>query len=587
MRAEPHIPLFLWVTAALVVHAFGGGGATEIARRLEETLDIRDFASDVRQKARSRVAPVEVTLLEEPSLTPEAPTEPTEPIEDSETDEATDEKVPEDAEIPEPLTPEKAKTPEPPAETEPEPEKEQPKKEAPEDKPKDPVPELEVPKPPPSVRPDRRVAVEQHVQDKNQEDNPDAEFIGEHANRVAEQTRATVTATDANSDAPTLSGPSAPQAQEPGNAEQTRLAQSEDAPGLADRPAGEAGSDQEKDTHASRAAEQTPTSASAAAATPRNDALAARQGQKAREAVAPSEASDARADTHRSAQGSFTIAEAQRAEQAHKAQRVREAIAGIERKKSQALFGLGSNGLTENGVNLNLSHSSARAVVGADDIAVMRKKDGERRLSEHRGGFTNMGLERWKPALENYVATVKPGNQTALNTAHSPFARYLNQIHQRLHQVFAFGFLNHLDRLPADHPLNNMELNTHLEIALNPQDGGIVKLGVTKSSGVTAFDVGALDSVEKAAPYGPPPSSIVSYDGNVYLHWEFHRTPVYACSTYNAHPYILDGGQKTAPPRVAPPPPAAAPEEAPPPPPGKRRGDREEAPHDHAHPHAG
>ena len=31
MRSEPHIPLFLWVATALVAHALGGGGATEVA----------------------------------------------------------------------------------------------------------------------------------------------------------------------------------------------------------------------------------------------------------------------------------------------------------------------------------------------------------------------------------------------------------------------------------------------------------------------------------------------------------------------------------------------------------------------------
>ncbi|HXS18178.1 MAG TPA: energy transducer TonB, partial [Polyangiaceae bacterium] len=165
----------------------------------------------------------------------------------------------------------------------------------------------------------------------------------------------------------------------------------------------------------------------------------------------------------------------------------------------------------------------------------------------------SLGLERWRPALENYVANVKPGNQTALNTARVPFARYLNQIHQRLHELFADHFLGHLDQLPKEHPLNNQEMSTHLEIALSREDGRVVRMGITKSSGVTAFDVGALDSVERAAPYGPPPSSILSSDGNVYLHWEFHRRPEYACSTYFARPFIIDLGQTPTVPSVEPP----------------------------------
>ena len=64
---------------------------------------------------------------------------------------------------------------------------------------------------------------------------------------------------------------------------------------------------------------------------------------------------------------------------------------------------------------------------------------------------------------------------------------------------------------------------------------------------------------------GAPPPSIVSPDGNVYLHWEFHRNPLFACSTYFARPYIIKVPQKTAPPRVDPPAGPFGPEEEPPP----------------------
>ena len=53
------------------------------------------------------------------------------------------------------------------------------------------------------------------------------------------------------------------------------------------------------------------------------------------------------------------------------------------------------------------------------------------------------------------------------------------------------------------------------------------------------FDVAALDSVDRAQPFGPAPPAIVSPGGFVYLHWEFHRDIVYACSTQGARPMIL------------------------------------------------
>jgi outer membrane biosynthesis protein TonB len=371
---------------------------------------------------------------------------------------------------------------------------------------------------------------------------------------VEEETRARITANDSNADAPSMGGPSQSNGPEHGNSDITEVAQSDASPGRTDRAAGETGSDVEKETRAAAAAQRS-------SSTPEQPAIVARgqqqvpgrQGQEAREATQASESQDARPEVMSTPGGSYDVAHAREAQKHAQAQQARQALAGLDRRTPRPVLGLGSAGTTQNGINLNLSFSAAHAIVGADEISMMRKRDGERRLSQHRGSWTSMGLERWKPALENYVASVKPGNQTALNTAHSPFARYLNQIHQRLHEVFAYRFLGHLDKLPANHPLNNMDINTHLEIALSREDGRIVRMGVTKSSGVTAFDVGALDSVEKAAPYGPPPSSIVSPDGNVYLHWEFHRKPIYACSTYNAHPYILNADQKSAPPRVAPP----------------------------------
>jgi hypothetical protein len=151
--------------------------------------------------------------------------------------------------------------------------------------------------------------------------------------------------------------------------------------------------------------------------------------------------------------------------------------------------------------------------------------------------------ERWRPALENYVASVKLGNQTALNGAAVPFATYLNRIHNRLHPIFAVRYLGWLDNLPGSEGLHNKELTTNLEIVLSHANGGIVKMGVTRTSGVTAFDIGALESVQHASPFGSPPESIVSPDGNVYLHWEFHRDSL-ACSTYFARPFILKVPQK-------------------------------------------
>lgn len=149
-----------------------------------------------------------------------------------------------------------------------------------------------------------------------------------------------------------------------------------------------------------------------------------------------------------------------------------------------------------------------------------------------------------------------------------PFASYLNAIHNRIHPLFADSFLGSLENLPKTHPLNSPRLITSLEIVVSPKEGRIVKLGIVKTSGITAFDIAALDSVSRAQPFGPAPTAIVSADGNVYLHWEFHRDEVFACSTMHARPFLLTTPAKGPPEDPTPPAPAPkAPSErgAPPP----------------------
>lgn len=552
MRREQQIPLFLWVATALVAHALGGGGATKVAQQLEETMDIGNFVSAVRAKAKY-AGPVEVTF-EEPSLREEdeqaeipdesAPKEDSDDAEPAEIDPENDEsktKLEEDVDV------EKEK----PADEE---KQEVVKEKPPEEKPEEEKPSelLLAQKPKPKPVPNRRVAVEQHVEDKNQEDNPDAQFAGEHANRVAEQTQARITSADQNakdtSAGNTFKGPEP----DPGNSERSEVAQSDDNDSPDDQGPGA--------TPQEAMARATQTSQAALARgqkLPSRAEQTAQNAQEAREAKAASEFRDGMFETHHEAGGAFALAkakEARAAQEAQKARKAREVLRAYQQKKEQPLFGYGSAMTTESGVRLSLSQDMAEEVIGHDQLDNLKERVGKRRLSQHRGSWQNMGLDRWRGAIENYVASVKPGNQTALNTARVPFAAYLNQIHQRLHQVFAHGFLGHLEQLPDKHPLNNRNMSTHVEIALSREDGRIVKMGITKSSGVTAFDVGALESVSKAAPYGPPPGSIVSSDGNVYLHWEFHRNRDYACSTYFARPFIIDTGQTPAPPRVEPPP---------------------------------
>lgn len=142
-----------------------------------------------------------------------------------------------------------------------------------------------------------------------------------------------------------------------------------------------------------------------------------------------------------------------------------------------------------------------------------------------------------RTAPEPHEPGVKLDHERSLKDAAVPFATYLVAMHRRIHPVFAEE-LAAFEKLSRDRALDG-DLATTLEIVVDKNTGKLVRMGVVKASGLTAFDVVALGSVSRAAPFGKAPDTIVSPDGKVYLHWEFHRDPQDACSLRNTYPYLL------------------------------------------------
>ncbi|HEX4474574.1 MAG TPA: TonB C-terminal domain-containing protein [Polyangiaceae bacterium] len=568
MNRETNIPLFLWIATALLFHLSGGEGAQRIADLVSERLEVQRFADSVRRHVLSSNRPVEVSLVDEKdvprdealpddtepkdeadSKTPEPPLKkPDETAPPKKPDEKQSKIVPpHDKEKEKPPSPEKTKTAE--KEKPPEPKKED--KAKAQDIPAVPVP--------------NRIAVVQHVDDKTQKDNPNAQFIADEANTVKEQTQARITATDQNDANPTPgSAPQGP-SNDPGNSEVNEVAQSEDSPGVvAHAPNEHSGGQKAVASIEHNESGPQKTFREVAPNSHRGQTNGAANGPKqsqettvrpGRDPVAASRATPQSPDMEASRAGSESVNEASDERMAHAADPGRPKRLPPARGEPNAIdfLGLGATGMTSGGINLNLTPGSALAAVGRDQLQRELLADGERRRSQHRGSWHTDGIERWRAAIENYNSSVKPGNQTALNAARVPFASYLNQIHNRIHPIFADSFLGSLDSLPADSPLNKPDMRTNLEIVLDKDEGKIVKMGVTRSSGSTVFDVAALESVQNAAPFGKPPPIIVSPDGKVYLHWEFYRNPYYACSTYFAHPYMLKATPETAPSHVTPP----------------------------------
>lgn len=585
---EPHIPLFLWLATAALVHILWGGGAERVADVFEDQTSLARFAASVRRHVDRSNRSLEVTLLDEGEAQPTAAEDPAAPIEPAtpEQDEKTvreDKHVEEedDADAPDALPedkkrPDEKRDPKKAREPDPKKAKETPK-ETPKSEPEKPKPEVEKKAPsqpppePPSIQIPQRVSVRQHVVDKNQADNPNAQYQADEANRVAQETQSRITSTDQDDPNPTPGLSHLGPDPKTGNAHVTDIAQSESSPGNpneAPSQSKEDGKDRDErepakaqpvevaravfgDSARGGRAEQSP--APGARPTQAVKGQTAQPEVEAREAIAEVMTADG--------PSSVRVAAAQ---QAQAAQKARKARAAVKFNAGGSSFGgsgaHGRLGLTPGGLDPNLTPLAALETIGSEQLKRERVADGERRRSTHRGSWQTVGLERWRSAIENYIPTAREGNTTALNTARVPFSSYLNQIHNRLHPIFADRFLASLDGLPGDHPANRSGISTNLEIVLDPADGKIVRMGVTKASGTTVFDVNALEAVQRASPFGAAPGAIVSPDGNVYLHWEFHREPNLACSTYFARPKMLRVAPQTAPP-IVPVRPATPPEE--------------------------
>lgn len=193
----------------------------------------------------------------------------------------------------------------------------------------------------------------------------------------------------------------------------------------------------------------------------------------------------------------------------------------------------GKSGLP--GINSPLSFDDYQRIVGKDKVEEERQV-AARKLSMKKGRWERK-LEALRSSLENFTPDIRVGNQTALKTRAAPFAVYLARMHRSIHERWGFGFLEFLDRKSSDHPLNDFELWTDIEVALNP-DGTVFKTTIAKTSGNLEFDVAALDTILSSGPYEATPEVIRSVDQRVYLRWGFYRN-WRQCGTFNAHPFIL------------------------------------------------
>lgn len=191
-----------------------------------------------------------------------------------------------------------------------------------------------------------------------------------------------------------------------------------------------------------------------------------------------------------------------------------------------------------------LRHQDYDRIVGYDVAEAERRAAARAERSQGLGRWDRMMAKQalFRSALENFTPHVRVGNQSELGTRAHPFAAYIAQVHRQIHRFWGDGFLADLDRKTGQ-DIYPRHLVTALELSIRP-DGTLVQAMIAKTSGVLPFDAAAIDAVASATPFGEPPSSIKSRDGNVYITWYFHRDER-QCATDFVNAHILTTPPKT------------------------------------------
>jgi TonB family protein len=392
----------------------------------------------------------------------------------------------------------------------------------------DPKPKPELAPPPPPEPPhqiENKLAVTQKSDDPKVPPPDNARFIAEENRRVAEESVASVRSLTENDDQPSASAPHS--AENQGNAEKDDPAELQEVHG------------EDKRIPDKREAKEKPLAPSELG-----------KGKQRAEAVAQSPTrggSESKSDQSRDvAAGSEAVGGEDQMLV------IQDGAGSIRIRKSQLGHGPGSDGgepqkggraqarreaggRVGEGSNLKLSWSQFESTFGSEQLREQRDAYLEQHRTKSLGGQREQDWRKFRAAVENFVDQVKPGNQTALNAAASPFAAYLAEVHRSIHREFAMRFLRSLPLVGG--AFADSSLVTRLEIVIN-QDGTLHQVGVIRTSGFTPFDYGAWNAVMRSAPYPEPPKKILSGDGRVYVRWDFYNNER-QCGTFNAEPFIL------------------------------------------------
>ena len=121
-----------------------------------------------------------------------------------------------------------------------------------------------------------------------------------------------------------------------------------------------------------------------------------------------------------------------------------------------------------------------------------------------------------------YIAGMKEGEVSALNTKEFVFYSYFERVRQQLDQAWQPILRSNVLRLSkaGRHLASNADYTTRTLVTLN-QKGEILRVQLIEESGTFDLDQAALDALNKAGPYPNPPKGLVESTGSVEIRWDF------------------------------------------------------------------
>ncbi len=122
-------------------------------------------------------------------------------------------------------------------------------------------------------------------------------------------------------------------------------------------------------------------------------------------------------------------------------------------------------------------------------------------------------------AEDNYLE-VEKGDKTSLNTKEFLYFTYYSLIKEQLQGYWEYHIRQKINQLIMTN-VDHVELNKRAKLLIILNSAGFLKgLTIVKQSGLPELDEAAVNTVQEAKPFPPPPKGLVQ-DGQVVIGWEF------------------------------------------------------------------